>query len=221
MNFFFFNFKTHFTLKHSVLNAVVVKNLRISHHRWRWILVRQDYVWERWTKCRGLRSPAGGGLVTRRTSDIGPDGQIRQKTWLWSSPLPLAAPSQAPINHAVHCLAACSWDSCVCCRQHCSGSLTLSAIFPNLLLLLLRIFLFFFLFFMRNYSSGAYFCFIKSKLELCGWCRVHFFVVEVQIYISTSSSNLSETQVFCLFWVFIFTVSDLMNALCSLQSTAL
>lgn len=58
---------------------------------------------------------------------------------------------------------------------------------------------FFFLFFMRNYSSGAYFCFIKSKLELCGWCRVHFFVVEVQIYISTSSSNLSETQVFCLF----------------------
>ena len=56
---------------------------------------------------------------------------------------------------------------------------------------------FFFSFFlMRNYSPGGYFCFIKSRLELWRWCRVHFFVVQVRIYISTSSSSLSETQVF-------------------------
>ena len=40
----------------------------------------------------------------------------------------------APINHTVLCLAVCSRASCVCWRQHCSGSLTLSTSFPNFLL---------------------------------------------------------------------------------------
>jgi len=176
----------------------MVNNLRISQHRWRWMLLRQDYVLRALNQVPWLA--IAGRWLASHSADIRHRARRANKTE--DMIVVVSAPPHGTLlgsHQSRSPLACCLFpETLVSAAGSIAQGLWPFPPFSQTYFFCFFAYFFFFSFFMRNYSSGAYFCFIKSKLELWGWCRVHFFVVEVQIYISTSSSNLSEMRFFFL-----------------------